>query len=682
MKKILSYLVLLALTLSLGYGQTATKKVALLWDASYGMANKDLKKELDFLDAYFKENPEAEVKLRVFSNEITQEETYKVTKGDWFELKKTVSQIIYDGSSSFEEVFPKDVDEIVLVSNGNETLDGLPNMLFVPTKIISSTPYANTAALEMLALTSGGAYSNLGSSKDGEGLEVETNQLNTVSAAVRTTTNQNSLNPNGEVLDEVLLEAEREQEPEMINTGMQKVDKRKLGYAVEMITSDDIAYTDTDVQQAVKGQFSGLYIQNDTANDDVDLSQFLGRGKNMTIHLSQYGLIVIDGVPITQTDSGVVVDGFGTNDKGISSHIDPSNIATITYLKGLAATNKYGTLGRNGVLLITSKTATIAGGGAQKKKDVVLGTTATYTGDALTAQSLPNTPYINALKTATDVNDAYQIYLVQRAEYGKDPSFFLNVASYFKDWNNPIIVERILSNISEFSSDDTNYLLAQAYKLEEVGSHKAALNVYKRILEQQPDRIQNYRNLALAYDRADMPREALALYQRLHKKQIMEVTTANGLNKTWKSEFKNLLVQNRGKFQVSAVAPEYKNPIKYDTRVVFEWSHPQAQFDLQIVNPQNRFFTWSHTPAGDAARWNREQTEGYGLEEFFMTQSDVGEWLFNVSYLGVENADPATPVYLKITTYKGFGTPQQTKEIKTLMLNQLSAKETVLTVKI
>ena len=35
--------------------------------------------------------------------------------------------------------------------------------------------------------------------------------------------------------------------------------------------------------------------------------------------------------------------------------IDPNNIASVEVLKGLAATTLYGTLGKNGVILITTK---------------------------------------------------------------------------------------------------------------------------------------------------------------------------------------------------------------------------------------------------------------------------------------------------------------------------------------
>ena len=120
------------------FGQTPVKKTALLWDASYGMIEKDLDKEFAFLDSYFNRNPEVSVQLRVFSNTILQEETFQVRQGDWARLKQELSNTIYDGSSSFDDIFPTDVDEVVLVTDGRLTSGSIPSLFSKPVYIISS----------------------------------------------------------------------------------------------------------------------------------------------------------------------------------------------------------------------------------------------------------------------------------------------------------------------------------------------------------------------------------------------------------------------------------------------------------------------------------------------------------------------------------------------------------------
>jgi len=141
----------------------------------------------------------------------------------------------------------------------------------------------------------------------------------------------------GDVLKEVVITSrgnnETAAEEKEVDLGQHKIQKKKLGYSVETITDKEISQIDTDVKQAVNGQFAGLEIANDAAQTRVDLSQFLGRHKNMTLLGDQTGLVVIDGVPQSKTDSGQFSGNTGST--GVSTHINPDNIASITYLKGL-----------------------------------------------------------------------------------------------------------------------------------------------------------------------------------------------------------------------------------------------------------------------------------------------------------------------------------------------------------
>lgn len=691
MKKLLLLLCALCFIGSSAIAQDTAKKTALLWDASYGMIKKDQTKEFAFLDSYFNRNPEVQIHLKVFSNTILQEERFQISNGNWDALKKELSNTIYDGSSSFEGIFPTDVDEIVLVTDGKETKGQIPAIFSKPVYIISSLADANSADLSALAIGSGGAYINIVSSPQAVGAVQETTEDDVMEIPARETvirnTRRDRTQPDKdgkEVLDEVLISTTRDDE-ELVNTGNLKQDRKKLGYAIETITADDIGDQDITIEDAVAGQFTNVFLKG-----DQNLSQFVSRGRNMTILLDQTGLVVIDGMPVESSVNALTginapSNGPGTNiDKTILTNvsaIDPDNIESVTVLKGLAATNKYGTLGRNGVILISTKGAS-GGRVSAAKAAPVLGTTATYTGDANSAKTLPNTPYINALKKAKDVNEAYGIYLEQRGSYGEKASFYLDAASYFKDWNNPFMVDRILSNISEIPAATHADRLVQAYKYQELGLEESAVEVFEQLLKTDPANIQNYRNLALGYHQAGMYQKALVLYDRMDKGHFADIVGNTGLGRTIATEFKNLVAQQKGKLNTSYINADYKNNIQYNTRIVFEWNHFDAEFDLQIVNPQRRFYTWSHTQDTDPLRMADDIEEGQGLEEFYMTSTDKGEWIFNVSYFGKQQGDANLPTYLKVTTYRNFGRPSQSSEVRVIPLNETNKNETVLTVKI
>lgn len=60
------------------------------------------------------------------------------------------------------------------------------------------------------------------------------------------------------------------------------------------------------------------------------------------------------------------------------------------------------------------------------------------------------TAYLTDLKIATNIEDAYRLYLKQRKDYMADPAYFMDVSNYFKQrFNDYIYSVRILSNIPE-----------------------------------------------------------------------------------------------------------------------------------------------------------------------------------------------------------------------------------------
>ncbi len=707
----------------------AQKNITIYWDASYSMKDRKIDRELKFLDNYFKKHTHVQVKLAMFSNAILFEQNYTVNSGDWKALKQELQNTIYDGATSYSELFNDEADEYLLFTDGVENLDKLKPPTDKPIYIIASLDITNTTSLKLVSDLSSGRFVYLNNdfgtqiqektetaiSGDEDGFITGTvsgfegklpnvsivNQNSNAGVATDTRGNYKIKADEGDVivysflgkktvsirvnradiinidmadikesLDEVILTAEAEKE-NLVNTGNTTVDEKRLGYSIETITSEDISPLDTDVQQAVKGQFANFELANDSATDDVDLSQFLGRGKNMSILLNQYGLVVIDGVPQEISSSGQF---GGFKSKSLSS-FNPDIIASITYLKGLAATNKYGTMGRNGVLLITTKNAIIPES-TEVVKPQALGTTATYSGNAEAINSLPDTPYMQVLKGSKTVDAAFDNYLSQRKEYGGSPSFYLDAFEYFKGWNNPLMSNRILSNVYEIAFDNASVLRAVAYKQQASGNQKEAQLTFERVLKLEPKKAQSYRDLALANHYAGNYQEALELYNKIENNINVGNSNFSGINKTIFNETKNLISQHKNELNTTGVDKKFFRPVNYKARIVFEWNDLDAEFDLIIINPQNRFFTWSHTQSENSQRILQQHQQGYGLEEFYLTDTDLGEWKFNMKYYGKTSKNDA-PTFIKITSYQNFGSPNQSKIIKVIRLDKQDLEQTV-----
>ena len=715
MKKYLVLLVAISICQSIS-SQEIIKKATLLWDTSYSMIDRNLDNDLDYLNEYFFKNSNTEVTLIKFSNDIILTETYGIKNSNWLDLKKELQNTTYDGSTNYNKLIVSESDEVLLFSDGY-TYDSKFPKLNASLIVISSNKEYNTDFLKTIAKGSKKEFVNLrtvqsnnskaskfktinGRVSDENGylsdvtvisrdnkLQTITDSLgnfsieaqnrgilefryigkNTILSRVSESTSKNIYMTDGNmILDEFILENKKK---EVIDNGYGKLDKKRLGYSVETLAGDKIIPSNTNVKDAVAGKFAGVKIG---ANDD--LTQFVGRGRYTTILGNQYGLIVVDGLAIKQSDSSM-----GAGFIGDTGFINPENIESVTYLKGLAATNIYGTEGRNGVLLIKTKTGSSS---FKKKKKRQLGNTPTYIDD-IEIEEIIDKPYIREISQTTTIEDAYKMYLSQRKLYGKDISFFFDIASYFKNWNNPYLVKRILSNVLEINKKlNLEILRALAYKYDEFELFEESIKVYKQLISFKPSESQSYRNLALSYQFNKQFTKAQEIYNKIHNNQYSEVNSFNGLKQTINAEYKNLVALHNSNLIATNIPEFYKKNAEYDTRIVFEWSHFDAEFDLQIVNPQKRYFTWSHTQKEESSRFIKETSQGYGLEEFFITKKDKGEWLFNLIYYGKKTGDNSMPSFVKVTVYSNFGKPTQTKKVTVKDLNDLNKKESILKLEI
>ncbi len=119
-----------------------------------------------------------------------------------------------------------------------------------------------------------------------------------------------------------------------------KREKKALGYAVTTIEAGALeSKPETDVAKILTGKVAG--VQVNTAGGFLGVTpNVIIRSKN-SITGNNQPLYIVDGIPIA-------------GDR--SFDLDPNNIASTSVLKGLAASTLYGEDGRNGVILITTKT--------------------------------------------------------------------------------------------------------------------------------------------------------------------------------------------------------------------------------------------------------------------------------------------------------------------------------------
>lgn len=144
-------------------------------------------------------------------------------------------------------------------------------------------------------------------------------------------------------------------------------EKKALGYAVTTVGEESISNRpESDVGRVLQGKVAGVNI---TATNGTT-----GAGTNIVIRGyssatgSNQPLFIVDGVPFssgTNAQNSFSQGGAATSSRFLD--IDPNNIESVSVLKGLSATVLYGDQGRNGVILITTKT-----GGKRRAAEVTI----------------------------------------------------------------------------------------------------------------------------------------------------------------------------------------------------------------------------------------------------------------------------------------------------------------------
>jgi TonB-linked SusC/RagA family outer membrane protein len=136
--------------------------------------------------------------------------------------------------------------------------------------------------------------------------------------------------------------------------------KKSLGYSIQEVKGTSLVEArETNLVNDLSGKVAGLQVVR-SGNGPGGSSQIVLRGNNSLTGISQ-PLIVVDGIPMDNSTGRVGIgayDGFfnSTLDMGNGlSDINPDDIASVSVLKGPAAAALYGSLGGNGVILITTK---------------------------------------------------------------------------------------------------------------------------------------------------------------------------------------------------------------------------------------------------------------------------------------------------------------------------------------
>jgi tetratricopeptide (TPR) repeat protein len=702
-------------------------KITLYYDISRQMKNRLYTKEFSLLSKYLRDLKETKVEVIKFNNSPKKPKVFNISNGKSDELINYLKISDYDGASNFKNILKSNqfkADVVLLFSNGFSNFHTLEQEISIPTFSINSLENANHFLLQKTAFYADGHYINLtitseklaqefmqnevddktiykNDAKDiivskgaingkvftasgpiqGASIRVQNtyieaqtdvdgvfdieakknavlviNSLGMVEEKIKISNIKNIqvlMKPDGELLDEVEIEGTKKNTDE-IETAYGKKNTDAVGYSVGTMTAEDIKPRYIYLSDVIRGNFSGVTVRG--YGDDA---KYIIRGGNNSFSLSSSPIFDVDGNIFTSPPTFIM----------------PQQIESISILKSLASTNKYGSEGRNGVFVIKLKRATWDEKDNEKVGSALIKGN-DYSEDLPLINSNQQTPsYIAILQNAKTFKEALKIYKEQKAQISQlSIPYLLDVSDYFMKWDKDLAFI-ILSNIASIAYSNPKALKTLAYKLEELDKPEDAKQIYKRIAVIRPKDAQSYRDLALIYESTGNYEQAMDLYEKMLNNSI-EGADFKGLYQIIASELQRLIALHRNKIDYSNVHADYlRADFKYDRRIVFDWNDPSTEFEIQFVNPQKKYYTWSHTRFENKDRMIDEINYGYNTEEYIIDNANSGEWIINIKSFNKE--DLLNPTLLKYTVFKNYGLSNESKEVKVIKLYQQKQKVTL-----
>ena len=160
------------------------------------------------------------------------------------------------------------------------------------------------------------------------------------------------VNVNGNVIV-VKLVADLQQLSEVVVTGYSTQERKFIAGSISTIKGDELKdIAGSSFNQLIQGKATGVQVSSNSGTPGGGIT-FRVRGNN-SINASVEPLYVIDGVFVNSGDP--IKTGLG-NQAGSNplSDINPADIESIVILKDANSTAIYGSLGANGVVLVTTK---------------------------------------------------------------------------------------------------------------------------------------------------------------------------------------------------------------------------------------------------------------------------------------------------------------------------------------
>ena len=679
------------------YTRRPPTHLGIVWDASLSRRDADLATQLAVLAAYFKAMPDTEVSVQIVRGTGSDDvRTYRIKQGDWTQLRKDLTGVVYDGSSSLAQMRPvKGTDEYWVFSDGmdNVFVQVLADLQGARVSVFNPQSVANHTALRNMAESHGGTYILW---QDEPSAKQVLQQLWQEQPHITAVT--------GDV-EEVVWPSAHGQDQVMTLLG-----KMKSGVAApRMQVSIDDAQGPQVISVPLTGQKSSAIpvlwasatIDQWSANSERQHEEILALGKRFGVVSPETSLLVLDDVAdyvthdidppaslqaayqrlkqqkqqqqqevtlnqVQQARSDWQAFGEWWNTDFPKNKPKPSKpeVNEQEAQLDMAAAAAPLALSRSRV----STEAVAADATLEQDVSVSKNKAGADKQVSIAIQAYQDNSPAVARVRAADKASAYAVYLQERADNLSNPSFYLAASDALWDKGLPTEAVRVASNLAEMKLENRYVLRLLGQQFVQFKRPELAVDVYRQVLRMAPEEPQSYRDLALA-EAANGEYQAAAehLYAIIQKPwdgrfggiQLIAVDELNQLVAAHKNHI------NTAQFDAALLL---NRPV--GMRVVLTWDSDNSDMDLWVTDPNGEKVFYGHQQSYQGGKISRDFTGGYGPEVFWLKEPKAGEYEIRAHFYGDRQQIVTGPSTAHIRLIRHWGKPNQSEQILRVKMAQ------------
>ncbi|MFT3846446.1 MAG: TonB-dependent receptor plug domain-containing protein [Lacibacter sp.] len=429
---------------------------------------------------------------------------------------------------------------------------------------------------------------------------------------------------------------------EVVVVGYGSATKRSLTYSVSHLTQRDLLSSYRTVEEAMVGKVPGMQVTG--AGQPGSTATISIRG-SASVSSSNKPLFILDGVPV----EGNINDVINVND-----------IESITVLRDANAAAIYGSRASAGAIVIVSKKGKYYSYNYYHNRKYKL-------------NDMDDVEYLQEIKSVP-LKEKFFFYERLRAVHANEKGFYFDMAQHFYESG---LREKAIEILMEAAENaDGSYYASRTigFFLESWKEFDRAAEIYGSLLEEFPEMLQVYRDLAWAYYQSGKYQQAIdVLYDGILKDFGTDEQYHLRMKNSMLNELNAMIAIHRKLVNISQINPSLLKNLPCDLRITAD-DNLESNISLSVNEPGNSTCSIYGTasknggyisPASNQFNYYYQR----GTVEYQLKHAVTGKYKLNVHYYGGWHYGKGIPSVIRVCVFRNFGKSNQLVEVENIIMD-------------